>query len=216
MPPKRTTRAMSDDSTFSPRPSHKRKRPASPDEDSNRKPKSANLTLAERFLIACLSLIYIKEDRRERDSMGQLISAQDYPAKSYAPKSDISQSSLIDLYFRGLDRTVMSQSKGHPHAFAAPDWSVLEEYLFPWLSQHTSHETPPTRIQIQHVAYRILECLTMRGKVVMFHDPNSGLENKHFGDLPGWWEIVDGKDVPPRFAEWDGSIPGTRSLFEMY
>src|SRR5438270_4402701 len=131
MPSKRTTRAMSDDSTFSPRPSHKRKRPASPDEDSNRKPKSANLTLAERFLIACLSLIYIKEDKRERDPMGQLISAQDYPAKSYAPKSDISQSSLIDLYFRGLDRTVMSQSKGHPHAVAAPDWSVLGDSLLP-------------------------------------------------------------------------------------
>lgn len=214
MPPKRTNRAMSNNSSFSPQPPTKRKRPTSPETpaDEGRKPKSANLTLPERFLIACLSLIFLQKDKRARDFRGRVVDKQMYSLKAYAPKSDISQANLIDLYFRGLDRTIMSQSKGHRHAFAAPNWRLVEAYLFPWLSYNVEQDSPPTRVQIQHLAYRILECLTMMGKVVMFHEPDSGLENKNFGDLPGWWELADGEDIPPRFAEWNGSIPGTRSF----
>jgi hypothetical protein len=202
-------RALSYDSDmWNPRGSHKRKRDDA-DDDVSRKPKSSNLTFAERFLIACLSLIWLKTDKRDRDVHGRVIAtARGRSRKAYAPKSDLNQAQIIELYFTGLDRTVMSQSKTAPHAFAPPDWRLMESYLFPWISFNRQASITITRPQIKHIAFRLFEYWTHKGQVVMYHEPHTGLANQHFSDVPGWWELTD-DGLPNRFPEWDGSIPGT-------
>lgn len=214
---KRGARALSDeDLTYNPRSSQKRKRLNDSDEELSRKPKSANLTFAERFLIACLSLIWLNKDERDFDAHGRVIPSPDdrRSVKAYAPKSDLTQSTVMDLYFTGLDRTVMSQSKGESHAFAIPDWSLMESYLFPWLSFNRRQQPYPTRTQTQHLAFRILECLTQGDRVVLYHEPHTGRTNDHFQDVRGWWPYTVENAPPERYEEWHehwaGDLPGTR------
>jgi hypothetical protein len=193
------------------------------DDETSRKPKSANLTNSARFLIACLSLIWVKTDKRERDQYGRIINGARI-GKAYSPKSDLNQAQLMDLYFSGLDRTVMSQSKTAPHAFAVPDWRLMEAYLFPWISFNSPPEdyatpepgTKPqpkkgaTRHQIKHMAFRIWEYWTEKQQVLISHQANSGLVNEHFSDVRGWWEYSEDQPHPEKYAEWNGRIPSTR------
>ena len=210
-------RASSDDDYYyNSRVSHKRKRLNNSDEEQSRKPKSANLTFVERFLIACLSLIFLHKDEREFDQDGRLIPSPDdkRSGKAYAPKSDLNQFIVMDLYFTGVDRTVMSQSKGENHSFAIPDWNLMESYLFPWLSFNRRQRPYPTRTQTQHMAFRILEYLTQRDQVVMYHEPASGRTNEHFQNVRGWWPFTAENATPERYEDWNrswaGDLPGTR------
>jgi hypothetical protein len=175
--------------------------------------KSENVSIIKRFLIGCAHLIYVKADSRERDREENIIPLDVPPKKAYAPSSDLAQKEIVQLYFNDIDRTVVSQSKSKAHVFALPDWSVMEEYLFPWICYNMDNNLTPSRIHIKHIAFRIWEYLVQRGDTEVKSDDDE--DNVPLGDVRGWWWEVDG-DMPRMYEDWKAnynrSIPGTRHL----
>jgi hypothetical protein len=181
--------------------------------------KSENVSQLKRYLIGCAHLIYVKSDNRERDDYENLIPLSTPLKKAYAPSSDLPQKDMVALYFDDIDRTVVSQSKSKSHVFAAPDWSIMEPYLFPWIHVNsTISHFVLTRNHIKHMAFRIWEYLAIQERVDIKHDEDSGQENIPLGDIRGWWWETDG-DFPRNYDAWfsdyDGHIPGTRCLIKL-
>ena len=171
--------------------------------------KSENVSLANRYKIASGSLIFVKNDTRERDQNGKVIPPAIPLKKAYAPSSDLAQKDLVTTYYNNIDRTVISQSKSATHLFAVPDWTIMEAYLFPWIRANNSNpDVALTRLAIKHIAYRIWEYLINKHKVIIRHDESSRLENVPLGDVRGWWWESDG-DLPKGFDAYDGHVPGT-------
>jgi hypothetical protein len=173
----------------------------------NKRAKSANVSPLRRYLIATCSLIWVKSDQRERTETGELVPTTD--AKKPAPSSDMSQMDMTQLYFDGIDRTVVSQSK-HGHRYAPPNFEHLNPYLFPFIRFNSN----PSRSQIRHVAFRIWEILVNDGRVGVLKFPG-GEENPlntPLGDVRGWWLETE-TEKPRGYAAWhnecDGYTPRT-------
>lgn len=181
--------------------------------------KSENVSQIKRYLIGCAHLIYVKSDSRGRDDEEHLIPLSTPLKKAYAPSSDLPQKDMVTLYFDDIDRTVVSQSKSKSHVFAAPDWSIMEPYLFPWIHVNsTISHVILTRNHIKHVAFRVWEYLAGQGRVVIKYGEGSGRENVPLGDVRGWWWETDG-DLPRNYDAWfneyDGSLPGDCSFIKL-
>lgn len=177
--------------------------------------KSANVSELRRYLIGCAHLLYVRGDNRDRDDNDILLPLLAPVKKAAAPSSDISQKEMVSVYFDEVDRSVVSQSKGKNHLFAAPDWSLMESYLFPWIlvnnGEHDQHFRLG-RLHIKHIAFRIWEYLASEGRVTLkYGDGVVEPENVPLGDLRGWWLESDGM-LPLGYSHWvqtDGYVPGT-------
>jgi len=180
--------------------------------------KSENVSLLKRYTIGCGHLIYVKSDTRERDENEDVIPLAVPLKKSYAPSSDLPQKDMVALYFDDIDRTVVSQSKSKSHLFAAPDFSIMNPYLFPWIRFNSMNpQINLTRIHIKHVAFRIWEHLATQKRVVIKYEDVMGQpENVPLGDVRGWWWESDG-EYPRGYDAWyatnNGSLPGTHPIF---
>jgi|SRR5579862_4974217 len=172
--------------------------------------KSENVTQLRRYLIGCASVIFTKNDARQRDAADNLVRtarATSFGKKGYAPSSDLAQKEMVEIYFDNVDRTVVSQSKGNGHAFAPPNWSLMESYIFPWIRVNNPiHNGTISRVHIKHVAFRITEYLATKGLLKikytveeMERDPT--LKNVAMGEVRGWWWESDGQ-FPPSFEPW--------------
>jgi len=178
--------------------------------------KSENVSQLKRYLIGCAHLLYVKADSRQRDTHNRLIPVAYPPKKAYAPSSDFPQKEMVALYFDDIDRTVVSQSKSKSHLFAAPDFSIMYPYLFPWIHFNISGITQfvPSRRHIRHMAFRIWEYLATDGRVMVKHEDGSGEENFPLGDVRGWWWEADGA-YPIGYEAWhqthneNTELPGT-------
>ena len=175
----------------------------------NKRTKSENVSLLKRYLIGCAHLLWVKSDPRDFDESENLIHPEEPQRKAPAPSSDLPQVEMVALYFGGIDRTVVSQSKSKSHLFAPPDFSMLEPYLFPWIRVNGNNIT---RAHIKHIAFRIWEYFAAHGKVVLRYEVGRGQpENMPLGNLRGWWWESDG-DVPRNYHAWyrsyDGNLPG--------
>lgn len=181
--------------------------------------KSENVTQLRRYLIGCASVIYTKNDARQRDSSGRTLSQTRASSgkKGYAPSSDLAQSEMVEIYFDGVDRTVVSQSKGNGHEFAPPNWAPMEAYVFPWIrANRTTQGHILTRLHIKHVAFRVMEYLATKGLVTIKYSPEDTERdptcvNVAMGGVRGWWWESDG-DLPQRYMPWvrrGAKIPGT-------
>ena len=183
------------------------------DRGPQKRSKSENVTVLKRYLIGCAHLLHVKNDPRDRDLNDNLIPPEVEPKKAPAPTSDLAQTEMVYLYFGKIDRTVVSQSKSKAHVFAAPDFTLLEPYLFPWIRVNLANKVLLSRRQIQHVAFRIWEYLANHSRVVVRYDPHDGehAKNVPLGDVRGWWWETDG-DLPRNyhawFREYDGNLPG--------
>jgi hypothetical protein len=178
--------------------------------NSLKRAKSENVSQLKRYLIGCAHLIYVKADSRERDQDENIIPLGVPIKKSYAPSSDLPQKDMVALYFDDIDRTVVSQSKSKTHAFAAPDWSIMEPYLFVWIR---ANESIATRSHIKHVAFRLWEGFSGDGRVIIKYGDELGQpQNVPLGDVRGWWWDTDGP-FPRNYHSWlsqyDGVLPGT-------
>src|SRR5947199_8831555 len=96
-----------------------------------RRPKSAGISSLKRYLIGCAHLLYARADPRRRDEKQNLIPPEPFE-KLCRPSSDLTHQELTTLYF-GVHKSIISQSKSRVHQFAPPNWSLMEEYLFPWI-----------------------------------------------------------------------------------
>lgn len=191
-------------------------------QNNGKRIKSENVSLLKRYLIGCAHLIWVKSDPRERDSNETLMIPAEPPKKATAPTSDLPQIEMVMLYFNGIDRTVVSQSKSKSHLFAPPDFGMLEPYLFPWIRINSPQASSSsaslgfsvvlTRGHIKHVAFRIWEYMVTHGKVVVRYDVGEDQpENMPLGEIRGWWWETDG-DFPRNYEKWfsqyDGNLPG--------
>lgn len=177
--------------------------------------KREKVSKLKRYLICCAHLIYVKKDPRKRDPDGNLVHVE----MSEIPTSELSQEDLVTLYFDGLHRSIVSQSKSKKYSFAAPDWLAMESYLFPWISLNTNnHSTTLTRKHIKHMAFRIWEYLANQDRVVIKYKDNLRSKNVPLGDVRGWWWVTDGK-FPLNYRMWksqhDGYLPGMYNLFRI-
>lgn len=179
--------------------------------------KSENVSLLKRYMIGCGHLIYVKSDTRERDDNEDIIPLAVPLKKSYAPSSDLPQKDMVALYFDDIDRTVVSQSKSKSHLFAAPDFSIMNPYLFPWIRYNSvNSQINLTRNHIKHVAFRIWEYLATQKRVpIKYEDVIGQPENVPLGDVRGWWWESDG-EYPRGYDAWyatnNGYLPGTRHI----
>ena len=179
--------------------------------------KSENVSLLKRYLIGCAHLFYVKSDTRERDDNEDVIPLAVPLKKSYAPSSDLPQKDMVALYFDDIDRTVVSQSKSKTHLFAAPNFSILNPYLFPWIRFNSLNpQITLTRLHIKHVAFRIWEYLATQERVVIKYEDVLGQpENVPLGDVRGWWWESDG-EYPRGYDAWflsnNNSLPGSTRL----
>jgi hypothetical protein len=174
--------------------------------------KSANVSELKRFLIGCAHLLYVRGDNRERDDNEHLLPLLEPVKKAAAPSSDISQKDMVSLYFDEVDRSVVSQSKGKNHVFAAPDWKLMEAYLFPFIRVNSENrQFKVGRLHIKHVAFRIWEHLATEGRVTLkYCNDDEEPENVPLGDLRGWWLESDGF-LPRGYSQWErcnGDVPG--------
>jgi hypothetical protein len=157
-------------------------------------------------------LLYVRGDNRERDGNEHLLPLLEPVKKAAAPSSDISQKDMVSLYFDEVDRSVVSQSKGKNHVFAAPDWKLMEAYLFPFIRVNSENrQFKVGRLHIKHVAFRIWEHLATEGRVTLkYGNDDEEPENVPLGDLRGWWLESDGF-LPRGYSQWErckGDVPG--------
>lgn len=175
--------------------------------------KYTGMSQSKRYLIGCAYIIYVREDKRSRDIQGNILPSQ---KACRPPASELSQKDMVELYFDNIDRSIVSQSKSK-HVFAAPDWTLMHVYLFPWIHVHTTNtQFHPTRKHIKHIAFRIWEYLVSDGRVVIKHDDRTRQShNIPLGDVRGWWLETDG-DYPRGYKQWlesyDGTVPGVLFL----
>ena len=190
---------------------------------SNRGPlkrsKSENVSLLKRYLIGCAHLIWVKNDPRERDSNENLIIPDDLPKKAPAPSSDLPQIEMVTLYFDGIDRTVVSQSKSKSHLFAPPNFTLLEPYIFPWIRINSDAGVCLSRGHIRHIAFRVWEYLANHGEIVLRYEIEDGQpENKPLGEIRGWWWESDGpnpRNYDAWYQQYDGNLPGMARAYEI-
>jgi len=182
--------------------------------------KSENVSLLKRYLIGCAHLIWVKHDPRERDSNENLIISGDPPKKAPAPSSDLAQIEMVGLYFNGIDRTVVSQSKSKSHLFAPPNFSTLEPYVFPWIRINNNAGVSLSRGHIRHIAFRVWEYLATHGEIVLRYENEDDLPgNMPLGDIRGWWWEGDGpnpRNYDAWYQQYDGSLPGMARMYEFY
>lgn len=157
--------------------------------------RSAKISLIKHYLIGCAHLLFVKFDTRTIK----------YGHQTYA----LRQADITALYFDNIDRTYLSPSK-RKYPFIAPDWYLLQLYLFPWIRFNmTNSSVNLTEIHIRHAAFRIWEYLVIEDRVVICH-----ANKEHdilLGKARGWWLDVDGY-FPPSYEGWncqyDGYLPG--------
>jgi hypothetical protein len=177
-----------------------------------RRPERLTISSETRYLIGCACLIYVKIDRRPRDRHERLLEIDSFGKSQLRATSDYPRRRITDLYF-GLQRVNVSNATGSGHLFAAPNWEIMEAYLFPWiLANMAGHEVTMTRMHVKHVAFRIWEFLVKNGKVPLWYERGVGQPgNVLLGRLRGWWLDTDG-EFPRKFHTWyhQGShkVPG--------
>lgn len=164
------------------------------------KPKT--ISPLKHYLIGCAHLLYITYDTRNEDVEEQTVGGV---RRCYALQQQI----IVDLYFDGIHRSNIALSR-KVYSFAAPDWSLLEPYLFPWIRLNIrSRPGCLTKLHIRHVAFRIWEYLaTHDGGVI---NVEKDQHNIPLDKIRGWWWDIDG-GLPPNYMEWDrcynGYLPG--------
>ena len=178
----------------------------------HRRPERLTISPETRYLIGCACLIYVKMDRRPRDRHENLLEINSFSKSQLRSTSDYPRRQITNLYF-GLERINVSNATGSGHLFAAPNWDIMEAYLFPWiLANMAGHEVTMTRMHIKHVAFRIWEYLVENGKVPLWYERDVGKPaNVLLGRVRGWWPDTDG-EFPRKFHLWyhQGShrVPG--------